>query len=311
MAIIYVKSGSTGNGSAWNNAYGSLASALTAAQAVMVTIYIKSGSTALDAGDYKLFSSLRNALAFRIITFFLTIFGGNNFAQAVTLNVNAQSNIYGAGLSIPPSQVGGAGILPPVYNFSAAANQVLTFSQITGIINYGVPLSNGPDGADIRDVTKGAYFHPSLNGISGIIGEGIGRYLVGVFLDNSTPTSPAPNPLNFSGNYNFKELSPLLKQTFFIGDGLTGTGFGDIQKFNVPEKATRLFLGFFDGPGVSSTGEIPVGFYNDNTGSFIAEFQISDMPKSTTPVPEPSTILGIVTLGLGALFSKKHKQDDN
>ncbi|MCZ8055531.1 MAG: hypothetical protein O9329_12390, partial [Microcystis sp. LE19-12.2C] len=27
MAIIYVKSGSTGNGSAWNNAYGSLASA--------------------------------------------------------------------------------------------------------------------------------------------------------------------------------------------------------------------------------------------------------------------------------------------
>jgi len=32
MAIIYVKSGSTGNGSAWNNAYGSLVSALTAAQ---------------------------------------------------------------------------------------------------------------------------------------------------------------------------------------------------------------------------------------------------------------------------------------
>jgi hypothetical protein len=28
-------------------------------------------------------------------------------------------------------------------------------------------------------------------------------------------------------------------------------------------------------------------------------------------VPEPSTILGIVTLGLGALLSKKHKQDDN
>ncbi|MFN7253930.1 MAG: hypothetical protein ACK5U2_01950, partial [Microcystis sp.] len=97
MAIIYVKSGSTGNGSAWNNAYGSLASALTAAQAVMVTIYIKSGSTALDAGDYKLFSSLRNALAFRIITFFLTIFGGNNFALAVSLYVNAQSNIYGGG----------------------------------------------------------------------------------------------------------------------------------------------------------------------------------------------------------------------
>ncbi|QGZ91063.1 PEP-CTERM sorting domain-containing protein [Microcystis aeruginosa] len=35
--------------------------------------------------------------------------------------------------------------------------------------------------------------------------------------------------------------------------------------------------------------------------------------KSIQSVPEPSTILGIVTLGLGlgALFSKKHKQDDN
>jgi hypothetical protein len=33
MAIIYVKSGSTGNGSAWNNAYGSLATAIAAAVA--------------------------------------------------------------------------------------------------------------------------------------------------------------------------------------------------------------------------------------------------------------------------------------
>jgi hypothetical protein len=78
---------------------------------------LKSGSPALDAGDYNLFYSLRNALAFGVITFSLTILGGNNFAQAVTMNVNAQSNIYGAGQSIPPSQVGGAGILPPVYNF--------------------------------------------------------------------------------------------------------------------------------------------------------------------------------------------------
>ncbi|NCQ76595.1 MAG: PEP-CTERM sorting domain-containing protein [Microcystis aeruginosa L111-01] len=33
--------------------------------------------------------------------------------------------------------------------------------------------------------------------------------------------------------------------------------------------------------------------------------------KSIQSVPEPSIILGLVTLGLGALFSKKHKQDDN
>ncbi|WP_277925619.1 hypothetical protein [Microcystis flos-aquae] len=34
MAIIYVKSGSTGNGSAWNNAFDSLASASAAALAI-------------------------------------------------------------------------------------------------------------------------------------------------------------------------------------------------------------------------------------------------------------------------------------
>ncbi|WP_353737532.1 MULTISPECIES: PEP-CTERM sorting domain-containing protein [unclassified Microcystis] len=32
--------------------------------------------------------------------------------------------------------------------------------------------------------------------------------------------------------------------------------------------------------------------------------------KSIQSVPEPSIILGIVTLGLSALFSKKHKQND-
>ncbi len=45
MAIIYVKSGSTGNGSAWNNAYGSLQSALTAAQS--------SDEIWVTAGTYK------------------------------------------------------------------------------------------------------------------------------------------------------------------------------------------------------------------------------------------------------------------
>ncbi|WP_341275512.1 PEP-CTERM sorting domain-containing protein [Microcystis flos-aquae] len=33
--------------------------------------------------------------------------------------------------------------------------------------------------------------------------------------------------------------------------------------------------------------------------------------SQTTPVPEPSTILGIVTLGLGALLSKKPKRGDS
>ncbi|NCS02079.1 MAG: PEP-CTERM sorting domain-containing protein [Microcystis aeruginosa BK11-02] len=41
--------------------------------------------------------------------------------------------------------------------------------------------------------------------------------------------------------------------------------------------------------------------------SFFRQFKNETHP----PVPEPSTILGILTLGLGAVLSKKRDQDDN
>ena len=37
MAILYVKTGSTGNGSSWNNAFGTLQTAIAAAQAFVTT----------------------------------------------------------------------------------------------------------------------------------------------------------------------------------------------------------------------------------------------------------------------------------
>ncbi|HEY3242752.1 MAG TPA: hypothetical protein VGM03_05305 [Phycisphaerae bacterium] len=42
-------------------------------------------------------------------------------------------------------------------------------------------------------------------------------------------------------------VMPGLRQPFFIGDGLTGTGSGAVQQFLVPDGATRLFLGTIDG----------------------------------------------------------------
>jgi len=66
--------------------------------------------------------------------------------------------------------------------------------------------------------------------------------------------SSAPAALNFSGSYGgsplgtaFANLSPLLNQTFFVGDGLTGTGTGAAQAFTVPDGATHLYLGIVDG----------------------------------------------------------------
>ncbi|TRT79279.1 MAG: PEP-CTERM sorting domain-containing protein [Microcystis aeruginosa Ma_AC_P_19900807_S299] len=42
-----------------------------------------------------------------------------------------------------------------------------------------------------------------------------------------------------------------------------------------------------------------------------AELEIQTISEPLTSVPEPSTILGIVTLGLGVLLSKKCNQDNS
>jgi hypothetical protein len=96
--------------------------------------------------------------------------------------------------------------------------------------------------------------------------------LVGVFLDASQPdSSAAPSSLDFTST-SFTTLSPQLKQAFFIGDGLTGTGSGSPQTFVVPAGATRLFLGTSDG----------FGWFN-NSGSFSVLIGVQGAPPTATP----------------------------
>ena len=94
-------------------------------------------------------------------------------------------------------------------------------------------------------------------------------YLVGVFLDNTEPSDPAPAPLDVTSADNTAVFAPVLRQVFFIGDGLTATGV--VQRFDVPAGATRLFLGFAD--AFTFLGN--PGFYNDNAGALTATFQIT------------------------------------
>ena len=116
--------------------------------------------------------------------------------------------------------------------------------------------------------------------------------LVGVFLDSSQPDSSAqPGALDFSSiGLNFTSLSPGLKQVFFIGDGLTGTGSGSVQQFIAPAGATRLFLGTMDGYE-----------WNNNFGAFSV---------AATCVPEPGAVAtgAILFGGLGiGLFRARRK----
>lgn len=172
--------------------------------------------------------------------------------QAI-LAVSAQANIFGAGRRVAPAPGGGGGgLLPPVYRFSARGGQVVTFPTVTGRISASASLplfdANGTRAAttDIR----------SFAGISGIEDRTRTFFLVGVFMDSAPAHPPAPPRLDFTGAEGFTPLAPQLNQTFYIGDGKG-------HSYEVPARATRLFLGFADAP----RGHGAPGWYSDNRGS--------------------------------------------
>lgn len=132
---------------------------------------------------------------------------------------------------------------PEVEDPCLVAGDALTFQATGGVArDPGYPL-NPPDG-DTDDQMK---WHDcgDDNGISDM--HGPFECLVGVFLDDAQPdSSPAPSPLDFGtqASRDYLMLSPLLKQVFFIGDGVTSGG--EVQQVLIPAGATRLYLGTWD-----------------------------------------------------------------
>lgn len=190
-------------------------------------------------------------------------------AVAVTVVIDGRANIYGAGKLAPPAPAGGgAGVLPPAVSFPASPNTIIQITDATGSVGTGPNPLNGPDGANLAGFST---IISSFEGISGITHTGPkAMFLVGVFLDTSVPSDPAPPILDVT-NDSFLTVNPLLGQTFFIGDGLTGTGSGTQQQFIAPNGATRLFLGLADG----SFFQGAPGFYDDNFGSYTVTVDVS------------------------------------
>ncbi|MBX7133907.1 MAG: PEP-CTERM sorting domain-containing protein [Fimbriimonadaceae bacterium] len=138
----------------------------------------------------------------------------------------------------------------------------------------------------------------AYDGISGVsLSKGSG-FLAGVFLGSTYPGSPPAslafsNP-NGSGGIatSFASLSPVIGQVFFIGDGLTGTGSGSTQIFNVPNSATTLYLGFTDANGyVGAPGQ-----FQDNAGALTASFRV---------VPEPSILSAFFLAASGLALRRR------
>jgi hypothetical protein len=185
-----------------------------------------------------------------------------NITSAVDVTVDSMCNIYGAGHPSPPNNaptVGphGGGVPPVLIIMSALNNAPWLQFYATGTVAYCPSCGNyGPDGNNL------IYDAPSYNGISGIT-NGPGRGLVAVFTSETEPANPAPAALNFGIiGTNYATLAPQLRQVFFIGNGLTGSG--SAQAVRVPAGATRLYLGLVDGYSYDDT---PDG-YQDNSGAF-------------------------------------------
>ena len=198
--------------------------------------------------------------------------------------VRATDSVEAAGQTTAPD----GATFPTAYTVPGGGT--LTFTSVIGSITFnGGGNFNDPDGVGSASATNIS----ALNGVSGIAHTSKAGYLVGLFTTNTAPSGTAPAGLTFSDpgsgtgiSTNFATLSPLLNQTFFVGDGLTGDGTGAAQKFFIPAGATQLYLGFADASGYNGTP----GSYGDNSGSFTASF---------TAAPEPSEVAG---LSLGALL---------
>jgi hypothetical protein len=232
-------------------------------------------------------------------------------ATAAIVVVDATENIFGAGHPAPPfNGAGTEGDLPTLALSGLSAGQVVTFNSVTGstacTTTVGHPCLGpiGPDGADLT-FSVGAQTGTDIDatagtnvGISGIVFDGRQMFLAGVFIGDSEPTGLGPARLNYNttDDPNALTVSPLLGQTFFVGDGRVGLDNpgGALQQFIVPVGGTRLFLGFLD--SFDNFVGFP-GAYTDNSGSLTVD---------VSSVPEPGTV---VLMGLGflgvALLRKK------
>jgi hypothetical protein len=222
--------------------------------------------------------SLTKLIQHSIIASGLVIFHVNVFSD--TLTIQATDDIYAAGHSVLPSTIY-PGTFSPSDTFVAGPNEVVTFSSVTGTVGCNFVITNGPDGTCFPEVNTTV---TNYSGLSGIDVNQANMFLVGVFLDATEPSGPGPSVLDYNygtpGSLSTTDssFSPALDQIFFIGDGLTGTGTGQEQTFDVPTGADRLYLGFAD-----SFDSVP-SYYADNVGSLTATFAIT----TTTATPEPT-----------------------
>ena len=183
------------------------------------------------------------------------LFGQISKSDTLTVNVPATANPYLAGLpGGTKARVGDSSPQqsPVLVERTLSHAVAVTFTAV-GAVQHTPdcpPDCYTPNGAELTRHRGGAE-----HGISDITAPM--NALIGVFLSDQRPDQSAtPRPLDYRAiRRDTNRFSPQLKQTIFIGEGKTRSG--DLRRYLVPAKATRLYLGVMDGYE-----------WNNNSGSF-------------------------------------------
>lgn len=196
-------------------------------------------------------------------------------AATTSVTVAGTANLFGADLTVPPGTEPGTS--PPSIDISGSKS--LTVSATGSVDCNGLQRAGTPD-AGACSITDSDV--DSLGKIAGLVDNTASIFLAGVFTDG-TPATTAPARLTYGVGaltHDDPSYSPVINQTFFIGDGKTSGGSS--QTFAIPAGATKLYLGVVDAFSVHGTAS----YYGDNTGSFSAQVTAS----ATTPVVAATTV---------------------
>lgn len=206
------------------------------------------------------------------------------FAQTVNLAVAGNGDLWLAGMP-DGSTADGADVAPfqsptQVTGLNLGAGGYLTFAATGAVNNNGGvpgPAENRPDGGfNDGNFEYGVHRAGAQNGIGDV--RMPMNALMGVFLSIDAPNlTAAPASVDFENNLDYTTFSPVLKQPFFIGNGLTGirTETGAAQRIIIPLGATRLYLAPMDQFD-----------YFDNQGGF----NVTVSQVTPTVVPEANTL---------------------
>lgn len=223
MAIIYVKSGSTGNGSAWDNAYGSLASAIAAAQAGD-EIWVAAGTYKPTTGTDRTASfNLKNNVA---------IYGGFAGTETVRNQRDVATNV-----TILSGEIGNAGISDNSYHVVTA----------TGTVSN--PLTPGTI-LDGFTITAG-----NANGTTGNQDDGGGMYVSGANPTLRNITFRDNNGVNGGALYNESGSNPILVDTLFEYNTATRGAaiYNDLSSPQITDATFRLNVALNDGGALYNT----------------------------------------------------------